>query len=183
MSTDNRIPNVDLIKESILYEAHTGTFTWRHRPRHHFKSDRACAVFNSRFAGKQAGTVSDQGYLIINFGGVLLRAHRIAWLLTHGSWPRADIDHLNHIRFDNRISNLRDTSRKSNQRNQKLRSTNLSGHTGIHWRNDCQKWRAMIMVDGRSKHIGYFDDLDAAVQARSAANDKNGFHQNHGAAL
>lgn len=169
------------LSEALSYCPQSGNLTWNHRPKNHFKSERGWRLFNTKFAGKVAGTISDQGYLKINIGGVIHRAHRIAWFLNYGRWPEGDIDHINHVRADNRIVNLREVSRKENQRNQRQRSTNSSGHNGIHWRKDCQKWRAMIMVDGKSKHLGYFSSIDEAVAARNAADSMHGFHHNHGA--
>ncbi|WP_421355300.1 HNH endonuclease [Pseudocitrobacter faecalis] len=173
--------NTSFFKDALDYNPETGLFVWKVRPRDHFSTDRGWNLFNSTKAVKVAGTISEQGYLKINFGGTIHRAHRLAWLFCHGYYPAEDIDHINHIRSDNRISNLRIASRKENQRNQSLHRNNKSGHNGVHWRNDCQKWRAMIMVNGKSKHLGYFSNIEDAVKARILANELSGFHNNHGA--
>ena len=42
---------------------------------------------------------------------------------------------------------------------------------GVCWSNECKKWRAYIGVNGKQKHLGYFDDIDDAIKARKDAED------------
>jgi hypothetical protein len=72
-------------------------------------------------------------------------------------------DHINHNGLDNQLNNIRVCTHKENHQNQKKSSNNTSRFKGVHWDKQHKKWRAMIMVNFRKKHLGYFDDkIDAA---------------------
>jgi hypothetical protein len=76
---------------------------------------------------------------------------------------KMDIDHINRNTIDNRKSNLRFATKSANIRNQ-----DLTKHPGINWSKQAGKWRARCKVEGREKHLGFYDDRDAAVQAVKA---------------
>lgn len=42
---------------------------------------------------------------------------------------------------------------------------------GVCWSNTANKWRAYINLEGKQKHLGYFDDIEDAIQARKDAED------------
>ena len=63
------------------------------------------------------GSYDKDGYLIIKVKGKQFKAHRIVWLLHHGKFPDAEIDHINRNRADNRIENLREADRKLQHKN------------------------------------------------------------------
>lgn len=88
-------------------------------------------------------------------------AHRLAWLYTFGLFPEGDIDHLNGVRTDNRIVNLRDATRAINAQNRRLRN----GRLGIDFVKRTKKWRARIGVEGRSEGLGSFESKAAAQAA------------------
>lgn len=122
-----------------------------------------------RYPGDIAGTIKD-GYVSLAVGKSRYRAHRIAWLLTYGSFPdEGDIDHANRARSDNRISNLRLKSRSLNNHNAPKRLDNTSGHKGVSWDKGKQRWWVKIKVDKKIHHIGYFRDFREAVEARHFA--------------
>ena len=75
-------------------------------------------------------------------------------------------DHINQETLDNRRSNLRIASRTVNSRNNSGYTTNTSGHVGVHWCKQNIKWRAQIKVKGKYFHIGYFNNIDDAIEAR-----------------
>jgi hypothetical protein len=135
------------LKELFHYDADTGQFT-RFRAKGRWP-DRVGAI---RF-----------GYLIIKIDYKLYRAHRLAWLYVHGEWPSDQIDHINGDRADNRISNLRAATNSQNKQNaRKARSDSRSGLIGAMWESQKNKWRAVILVDGKKKHLGYFDQAEQA---------------------
>ena len=76
------------------------------------------------------------------------------------------VDHKNNDRTNNHISNLRFATSKENNQNRKLSSKNTSNIKGVHFDKRRKKWRARIMIDGISVHIGYFDNLEDARTAR-----------------
>ena len=120
--------------------------------------------------GDTAGSITYYGYFVISVDGVEYLSHRLAWLYVHGSWPNKHIDHINGIRTDNFISNLRDVSPTINLQNRRNRQrNNQSGALGVCWHKDSKKWRACIRFDGRQKSLGYFQTVADASEARKAA--------------
>ena len=158
----------------------SGVFTWRARPRNHFKNIQAYGAWNTRYAGKEAGGISGQGYSKISIYGYLYSAHRLAWLHVYGEFPSEEIDHINHDRSDNKLSNLREATHSQNGRNAKKRRDNTSGTTGVSWCKRENRWIASIKVDGKLKYGGYFINKDAAIARRKEMNAEHGYHKNHG---
>lgn len=78
-------------------------------------------------------------------------------------------DHINRDGFDNRRRNLRDATQKQNMENSQLRTDNMSGHKGVFWKKDHAKWCAKIVHHGKHIYLGYFEQLDDAIQARYEA--------------
>ena len=76
------------------------------------------------------------------------------------------VDHINNNTSDNNINNLRWATHKENNYNQKLSKANTSGVKGVHYDKRKTKWRAQIQLDGINIHIGYFDTIEEAKQAR-----------------
>ena len=179
--------NINAIKKLINYDPKTGELTYGHAEPWMFPNGKKsaahnCAVWNAINAGKQAlASPHREGYRAGSILGRKYLAHRVAWLITHGQWPEAEIDHINHDRSDNRLINLRAVSRIENTRNLSRQSKRLRGHTGIYWYHPTSRWVAKIHVDGRMLHLGYFTDQSEALAARKAAERRHGFHQNHGA--
>lgn len=95
--------------------------------------------------------------------------HRIAWLLHYGQWPEGDIDHINGVKTDNRIENLRVGTRASGNHNKGVNRLNSSGFRGVSWDSDRRKWAAQIKIDGKNKRLGRFKDVEDASRAYEAA--------------
>jgi hypothetical protein len=134
----------------IKYSPETGIFTWaRSRP--------------GVSAGSQAGCLSKHGYLLVKVGRKQYRAHRLAWLITHGEWPDAEIDHINGDRADNRICNLRPVDRSGNSQNRwKAHCNSSHGRLGAAWNKQHQRWQSKIAANGARHHLGYFNSADEA---------------------
>ena len=130
-------------------------------------------------AGDIAGYIN-QGYRKIRINGGKFQAHRIAWLLFHGSFPAGQIDHINGKTVDNRIENLRDVSNLENQKNQKVPRNSTTGCIGVSWVKVRRKYHVHICVEGIRIWLGYFENLKDAIKARQKADIKYGFHENHG---
>ena len=115
--------------------------------------------------GLIATSVDINGYLRVHAYGRRYLAHRICWLLHHGEWPTCVLDHINHNKHDNRISNLRKATVAENLRNRPIQSNNSSGFKGVSFHKRARKYRAQIKVDGRKIHLGMFlfpEDAHAA---------------------
>jgi hypothetical protein len=147
----------------ISYDAETGEFV------------RLVGGGNGVKAGDRAGYIQSRGYVAMNVGGKQYLAHRLAWRLTHGDWPKADIDHINGDKTDNRLCNLRDVNRQTNTENvRKARTNSASGLLGAYFNKKKAKWFASITTSGRSKFLGHFETAEAAHRAYMAA--KPQFH-------
>ncbi|MEG5924065.1 HNH endonuclease signature motif containing protein [Enterobacter hormaechei] len=117
--------------------------------------------------GSKAGYLHHRGYLIVKAYGVLRPVHRIIWEMHNGPIPQnMEIDHINRIKLDNRLENLRLATRRQNACNI---STNTSGVPGVYWCKQQYKWRARIFVNGRNIHLGLFQNINDAAAARIKA--------------
>ncbi len=144
---------IERLRELLAYDAETGVFTWA--------IDRG----DCYKAGSIAGSVDFQGYRVIQMDGKKHKAHRLAWLYVHGHWPDPQVDHINGIRTDNRIVNLRIVSNAENQQNQrKAHRSSSSGLLGAYKHPD-GKWMASIKVGGKQRHIGLFHTAQEAHEA------------------
>lgn len=154
------------LKELLSYDPSTGIFTWKTKPSRSVK------------VGAVAGCKNGRGYVIIGLEQKRYRAHRLAWLCVHGEFPPEEIDHINGIRGDNRIDNLRAVNSVENSRNQRMSSLNTSGVTGVRWNKADRRWMSKI----GTIHLGSYHSMAEAVSARKAAEVEHGFHENHGRA-
>lgn len=150
------------LRELLHYDPETGVFTRRVR------------TANAIRAGDVTGCRNTIGYLVISVLNRRYLAHRLAWLYAHGEWPVADIDHINGVRQDNRIANLRDVSRSANIQNQRRPQTHgTSGFLGVTWSKQIKRWVAAITVPtNRRKHIGCFATAEEASAAYLEAKRK-----------
>lgn len=169
---------VETLRQLLAYDPATGKLTWLERAREMFATQRHCSVWNARYAGNDALTAHCRGHRHGNILGQTYKAHRVAWAIHHGGWPAGDLDHINGDPADNRICNLRVVDHQTNMRNVKRRTDSTSGIPGVCWFKPKRKW----MVRVGHKHIGYFDTLEAASEARQTAAAAAGYHPNHGRA-
>ena len=156
----NTIINAQDAHALLTYDAATGHLYWK---------PRTGPGRNRTEAKPTAGCTSDDGYVKVNVGGKLHRAHRIIWLMVTGSWPKNTIDHINQDRSDNRWANLRAATRGENQQNHPVRRDNKSGYKGVFWHTSISKWWAYINKNGKRVTIGYFTDKNDAIAARQRA--------------
>lgn len=188
MNMRNPLPDQDYLIHCLSYNAETGLLRWRERPAEHFTdggaNNTAQAIsrhWNTKCAGKLAFNTlnSKSGYLEGGFDRRTYKAHRIIWKLTHGTDP-ADVDHINGIKTDNRLCNLRAVSRSENAKNTRLRSNNTSGVMGVSYIAKRGKWQASLGSEGKGVYLGLFDTREEAASVRKAAEREYGFHPNHG---
>jgi hypothetical protein len=151
--------NTNVSREEVAallnYDPQTGLFT--HKVSGH-----------KRKAGAVTGRLDTKGYVRVRLLGYEFKAHRLAWLLTYGTWPAAEIDHINGCPSDNRIMNLRDVSVAENGWNRiKAMRNNKTGILGV-----CEmsgKFVAQIGVGGRRVRLGAYDTVEEAASAYNAA--------------
>ena len=136
-------------------------------------------------AGDIATSRKIDGYLVVQFYNDSRKdrylAHRVAWLLYYGVDPGdMQIDHIDGNPANNRILNLRLVDHGGNMRNKCKQKNNTSGVMGVSWDKENGKWLAEIGMKGKYKKIGRFKDKFEAICARKSAENRLGFHQNHG---
>jgi hypothetical protein len=173
MTNTKSLPSIDYLRQRLRYEPETGKLFW-------LDYEGMPPMWRSRWAGKEAFTSKGKGYLRGSVDYKMVLAHRAAWALHYGEWPDDQIDHINGVKDDNRISNLRVVSQQENTKNQFMSVKNTSGTTGVTWNKQKRKWKAQVMVDKRCLSLGYFNTIEEAAAARKQADIKYGFTERHG---
>ena len=150
------LPYYEKAREDLNYDRTTGIFTWR--------------VSNSKRVkiGNFAGYLNHNGYrqikATINGKPKHLLAHRLAWFIYYGELPNT-IDHINGMKDDNKITNLRSCTHQQNSFNTGKQTNNKSGYKGVSWYNSRGSWRAQIHHNGKVIHLGYFNSAKEASEA------------------
>lgn len=167
----NQTPSTEILKVLLVPDFGSGRIFYRPRPIEMFPSERIFRSWNSRFSGAEAfNTLNTKGY----FYGRLLEQrylrHRVIWKMAHGNDPD-EIDHINRNPADNRIENLRASTRSENNINRRMSKYNTSGHVGIYQQNDAHgfSWVSQIKRNGNAVHLGRFQSIEEAVAARMGA--------------
>ena len=132
----NRLEKCEILKsKGYTYNAETGK------------------IFN-RF-GKEIKRVCD-GYIKL-YNGLL--GHHYAWYMTYGNVDFEMLDHINQIKNDNKICNLRSANPQINQQNR------LNTTKGYTWHKHHKKWMSSIRANQKTYHLGYYDTEKEARQA------------------
>jgi hypothetical protein len=158
-------PKNDLLADYVLsilnYNKDTGLFTWVNQR-------------NKNKRKQYVGYVSENGYIIISIPEGNYRAHRLAWLMYYGKWPKNDIDHINGIRTDNRICNLREVTRRENLQNMaKHRNGKLPGATRVG-----DRYQSQIQVGKKTIFLGMYDtEMEAHLAYRLANENLESFYE------
>jgi hypothetical protein len=117
-------------------------------------------------AGSVAGTLHHSGYLRVRVAGISKSVHSIIWMLHFGEIPEGyEIDHIDGIKTNNLISNLRLATRQENCANRAKPITNKSGYKGVSLHKKSGKWIAQISIDGKRNTIGYYNTAEEAHNA------------------
>ena len=154
------------VQNYLIYDASSGKLSYKDETILHKQSKRATA--------KHSG-----GYLTIKICGKNYLAHRIIFLYMTGRFPE-QIDHINHIRDDNRWCNLREVINQENTKNTSISKNSSTKVNGVSFHKQRNKYRAYIMVDRKQISLGLYTSIEDAKQARELANKKYNFHVNHG---
>jgi S-adenosylmethionine:tRNA-ribosyltransferase-isomerase (queuine synthetase) len=142
------------IKE--LFEYRDGCLYWKIRPAKYIKS------------GERAGCLHHSRYRNIIIDGKQYLEHRLIFLYHHGYLPKY-LDHINHIKNDNYIENLREATRSQNFMNQRSYKGSSSQYKGVYWNKQAKKWQAGIRIDRKAKYLGLFDNEEEAAKAYNEA--------------
>ena len=139
--------------QSLLhYDPDTGVFTWK--------------VARQRVKNGDVAGYKKSGYVYISINGKHYRAHRLAFLYVHGEFPKEHTDHINGVRNDNRIANLREATNSQNMQNLLVaNSNNKTGLLGASVDKATGKFQAQIKLNGKNKFLGRFN---TALEAHHA---------------
>lgn len=143
------------LQEVLDYDPDTGIFKWK-------ASRKGVTV------GAVTGKTNSKGYRQIGIDMTLYLSHRLAWVYMTGVWSAKEIDHINGVKVDNRFINLREATATQNQQNSRS-SRGSSVFRGVSWSAYANKWNAKIRLNGKSQHLGYFEDENEAAEAYQSA--------------
>ena len=152
------------VKKYLDYNPDTGVFKWKVRTG---KRNKIGSIIKCK---------NYYGYIVIRINKKLYKASRLAWLYMYGCFPKYNIDHINRIRDDDKLCNLRDVNQTVNRINSRIRKDNKSGKIGVSWCKLRKKWRAQITINKKLIDLYYFENLDEAIKIRRKAEIKYGFN-------
>jgi hypothetical protein len=158
---------IERLRSVLDYDPETGIFVWSKR------------ISLNTHVGDVAGSITEDGYLMIGIDGRCYPAGRLAWAHFYGEFPPKElmVDHRDTNRLNNRIDNLRLATNSQNQANRGLPSTNTTGYKGVTYDRKRKKYYASIGSGVRSRPIrlGQFNDpLTAHLAYKAAAIVKYG---------
>ena len=158
--------DVSILRALVGYNPDDGSLFWKRRD-----PSMEAPGWNFKYAGRPALSImDDKGYLHGRVLGKNIKAHRAAWSIYHGKWPSGFIDHINGIRSDNRIKNLREATHSQNARNRKPSKSSTSKFLGVHWNLRDAMWESQVNDGCRIIRLGKFkSEIDAALAYDSAA--------------
>ena len=150
--------DVSKVLAQLSYDPETGIF--------HHRKNAGCML-----AGQRAGNKDSSGHIQFCVDRKMYLAHRVAFLFVEGKMPPDDmeVDHINGIRHDNRWCNLRLATRQQNSWNRACHKNSKSGLRGVRFAKRRGKWEALIYLNKRQKHIGYYSTAEEASQAFAEA--------------
>lgn len=142
----------DELHKICHYDMNTGILTWAE-----FRN--AKALKNS-----PVGCLNSKGYLVTNIKNKNYFVHRLIWLYVYGEIPKI-VDHINGIKNDNRLVNLRNCTIAESAKNKGLFVNNKTGYKGVSFCNRAKKYQVSCKVNGIKKWLGYFTDPKLASDA------------------
>lgn len=147
------LPSIDRLREVFDYNPDTGVIIRR---------------IGKYASEKPAGSANGHGYLSLNIDRKRVMAHRLAWAIHHGEWPEQFVDHVNMVRDDNRIANLRLAGKSQNNQNRSKTLANTSGFKGVYWHKKAKRWYSIGVVHRKQKYLGLYDTPEEASEAYKA---------------
>lgn len=150
----NSTLTVEWLREHMVYVPETGTFMWKVRG-------------PGRTLGKVLGSAPNRtgGYVAIKVDNVVYYAHRLAWFYTYGEWPKHQIDHIDGVKTNNAIANLRDCTAAQNSARRKV-SAKIAPSRGVFPHG--VGFVARLHHKGVRHYLGYFSKLEDAKAAYAA---------------
>lgn len=155
------LPSQERLNTLLDYKPTTGALYWKPR----VGDDRATKAFNTKFAGKPAGTLDKRGYFRVMVDKEIHLVARVVWTMVNGPTDKY-IDHKKPVTgkpSDNKLSNLRAATPSENRQNSRLmkdKDVALKGVTKIG-----EKYRGSIRIGKKTTHLGLFTTPEEAHAA------------------
>jgi hypothetical protein len=143
MKNKTRECDIDELKKHLSYNSKSGIFKRKNKLR-------------IEKYGPKVGGINLKGYIQIHILGKVFYAHRLAWAMYYGEFPSNQIDHINGIKTDNRIANLRSVSSRVNMLNRKMHKDGKLPGTIIRKLAIARKWTAAIQINGKYVFLGNY---------------------------
>jgi len=112
----------------------------------------------------RAGSRHHTGYRSIMIDGRSYQEHRIVFFYHNGYFPQY-VDHINGVRDDNRIENLRPATKQQNGANADIYSSNTTGFRGVSYKKRQNKYESYVRFHGKKIHLGTFASAEEAFIA------------------
>lgn len=142
--------SIEELREWLSYDPDTGLLTWKKSP------------VGWLPVGHPIGGVNSSGYLAFEFKGGNYTVHRVAFALARGRWPLPTCDHINGIKTDNRLVNLREATLSQNSSNRRMQCKNRSGIKGVYLHKQSGKWQAQVRARKKT-YSKLFDRIEDAA--------------------
>lgn len=160
-----KIPKPHLTAEEAAriwsYDPDTGYLYWKTK------------IAKNTAIGRRVGYDSGRYTIVVYKKKKKILAHRIAWAIFYGEWPALELDHINNIKTDNRIANLRLATPSQNLAHRPVNSDSLTGVKGVTRDKRDGYYYPYIDVDGKRQSLGRFKNIEDANAARIAAEKKH----------
>ena len=151
-------PIEETLREALRYDYDSGKLFW--------KDDWHPEATTSREVGGEWKSKNcATAYIRFQHREHRLMAHRVIWFLHYGEWPDGEIDHIDGDGLNNRIENLRLSTRRTNSYNRPMYKCNKTGYKGVGRRHDEKRYHARIRADNVQHSLGYFDTAEEAARA------------------
>lgn len=151
------LPRKERLCELFRYEESEGVLYWKERHNSQINLD------------KPAGWSQKNGYHGMTVDGVKYKRHRLIWCFFNGEPGNMEVDHINGVKNDDRIENLRLATRRQNQYNRAALATNKSGYKGVSL-HECGNWIAQITdINGKRVYLGHYKTPEEAAVAYAKA--------------
>ncbi len=139
------LPEVEELHRIFRYDSETGKLYWKISRSNYIK------------VGDEAGYLThESGYRMVNIKNKNYSLHRVVYKMCHKVEPPTYLDHINEIKTDNRIENLRATDNGHNMR-RSLKGSGVRNPSGKE-----KKYRARPCFNGKEYHLGMFDTYEEA---------------------
>lgn len=155
----SREPSQEYLRERFGYDHGVGALVWK------YWAEKSAST-NSRDVGQVAGWLCPQGYRHVQLGDSVYRCHRLVWVYFNGAIPDgSEIDHINRVRNDNRVANLRLANRSLNCGN---KATKKKLPVGVKI-NTKGVIYAHIRLHGKQTYLGMYKTVEEAGAAYALA--------------